>query len=191
MKIRHFITVSVAVALGGCQICTDCEPVDYVLDSSDTFYADSSYSSGESAVFTEDDGVWTEGETWTEDPGLTTLDYIPSYYSGGESAVFTEDEVWTENAVPTLDYIPSSAFSSSSSYYYSVPTQSYRTWRNFGRQLPYSVPRFTTPPMQSIIYPTETYYPFKRPSPGVYMPGRNTYYQDYSVPTYRPMPYFY
>ncbi|MGX9728114.1 MAG: hypothetical protein ACTFAK_12590 [Candidatus Electronema sp. VV] len=156
MKIRHFITVSVAVALGGCQICTDCEPVDYVLDSSGITYQDSSYV---------DDG----------------------------SAVFTEDEVWTENTAPTLDYIPSSAFSSSSSYYYSVPTQTYRPWRNrnFSRQLPYSGPRFTTPPMQSLPYPTETYYPFKRPSPGVYMPWRNTYYPNYSVPTYRPMPYFY
>jgi len=163
MNIRHFFAATVAVALGGCQICTDCEPVDYVLDSTDTIYQYSSYSDDDSAVFAEDE-VWTDGE------------------------------VLTDNAAPLLDYVPSYTASSSSSYYYSPP-QTYRPWRNIGRQRPYSGPRFTTPPMQPIPYPTETYYPFKRPSPGAYMPWRNTmrptYYPNYSVPTYRSRPYFY
>lgn len=162
MNLRHFITVSVAVALGGCQICTDCEPVDYVLDEPDIVYGDSFYLDEGSDVFTEDviigDEVWTEGETWTE--GVTQ------------------------------EYIPSSTYQ-----YYSMPPQTYTPWRNSGRQLPYSGPSFSTPPMQPMPYPTETYYPFKRPSPGIFTPWRNTmrpaYYPKYSVPTYRPMPYFY
>lgn len=161
MNIRHFITVSAAVALSGCQICTDCEPVDYVLDSSDAVYQDNSYLDEGEPVFTEDAAVWTEGG------------------------------VWTESSVPTLDYLPGYSFRPAPSYYYPAAPMNYRPQRNFSRQLPYSGPPFTTPPMQPIPYPTETYYPFKRPSPGVYTPWRNNYYPNYSVPTYRPMPYFY
>jgi hypothetical protein len=162
MKARHFFTVSAAVMLSGCQICTDCEPVDYVFDEPDIVYGDTFYLDEGSGVFTEDvivgDDVWTAGETWTEDV--------------------------------TLDYIPDSSYRYQ--YYYSAPTQSYRPqWNVFSRQRPYSGPPFTTPPMQPVPYPTETYYPFKRPSPGVYTPWRSTYYNNYSVPTYRPIPYFY
>lgn len=167
MNTLHFFAVSVAAILGGCQICTDCEPVDYVLDSSDSFYEDSFSVDGESVVFTEDEG-WTEGEVWTED------------------------------SVPILDTIPIYTGSSSSYSYYpsgTVSTQTYSPWRSFGRQLPYSGPRFSTPPMQSMPYPTETYYPFKRPSAGTYVPWgtstRSTYYPTYSVPSYDPTLYYY
>jgi hypothetical protein len=50
----------------------------------------------------------------------------------------------------------------------------------------YSGPAFTTPPMQPMPYPTEWYYPFKRPSPGVFVPWNRSYYPI--TPSYYPSP---
>ncbi|MCW5199550.1 hypothetical protein VU05_02320 [Desulfobulbus sp. F1] len=153
-KLFSFATVVCsAVILNGCQPYTNSFP-EYGQSSSTTVYKYTSYPNRSSSSIRT---IQPE-ETWIEAPSTTSYTSPITYYPT------TRYNSYTTNSYTTIPvYRPRQN-----------RTRYYGDW--------YSGPAFTTPPMQPIPYPTEQYYPFKRPSPGIYVPWQQSSWQNSVMP---------
>jgi hypothetical protein len=159
-KLPAFATLFAVFILSGCTVCTNCEP-EYQTDSSlTTVYKYTSYPGGSSTIRTSQSYGSTSTYNNLIPPRLSTPLYYPSY-----------------NVAPIINFGPTRSIYNSS-------------YDNYGRSSygggGYAGPAFTTPPMQPMPYPTEWYYPFKRLSPGVFVPWNQPRFT--AAPSYYPSP---
>ncbi|WP_417910184.1 hypothetical protein [Candidatus Electronema sp. PJ] len=197
-KLTACTTLLAVAVLSGCQPCSNCSSeYEYETSSPTTIYKYTSYPSSSSDYTVEsDDTSWSSSSsTYTEqvdDTSWLTIpstssysySYTPSYTS---SSTLTYPSYSSYNSVPIIQSWPTYPTTSTSYYNNNNYSSSY-----YGGG--YSGPRFSTPPMQPMPYPTEWYYPFKRPTSGVFVPGNRSYYSSssyYSVPQISVPPTYY
>ncbi|MCW5198363.1 hypothetical protein VU07_02330 [Desulfobulbus sp. F4] len=200
-KLPAFAALFAVFVLGGCTVCTDCEP-EYLTNDSPptTIYRYTSYPG--SLTGTSDRAVRTMTGTWKQSSSsVPSIDFRNVSTPPPISTVGITSRWGQSSSIPNIDFRYIATQPRPPVIYPPIyrPTQVVTPWPNkaisngywnsYGGSYyggGYSGPPFSTPPMQSLPYPAEGYYPFKRPAPGVFVPGDNSPYYYTASPSYYP-----